>query len=182
MGLRNQLDETARKAGARIPYTYFLIVTVALTYVVMIMGSYTSAIGAGLSCPDWPKCYGVWIPFDDPEAMYEHPEFPGYAEAYTTWQIFVEWAHRGLAAILGVMMLAATAGGWLGREKPRAVAWGVTFALAFMPFQVVLGGLTVTRRLDPVIVTLHLATATLIIVSLTVATTASWYHRRSTER
>lgn len=177
MGLRDDLDERAAKMGERVPYPYLLTVTVALTYVVMVMGSYTSSIGAGLSCPDWPQCYDVWIQFLNPEAMYSHPDFPGYAEAYTTTQIFAEWAHRGLASIAGVLVLASTAGAWLGRDKPAVVRWSTVVALFFMPFQVVLGGLTVTRQLEPAIVTLHLATATLIIVSLTVATTAAWYDR-----
>ena len=164
-------------AGGRLGFRHYLLVTVVGTYALMVLGAYTSAVGAGLSCPDWPQCYGVWFPFNNPEAMYNHPEFPGWGEAYTTWQIFVEWAHRGLAAIMGIFILAGMAYSWYVK-KPRAVRWSLVGAVALLPFQVILGGLTVTERLDPVIVTSHLGTATVILLALTIATVVTWLHER----
>ncbi|MFP4632379.1 MAG: COX15/CtaA family protein [Halobacteriota archaeon] len=174
-GPKQRLDGLAESLGGKVPYVYLLVVTLVFTYVTMVLGSYTSSIGAGLSCPDWPQCYGVWFPFSNPEAMYDHPDFPGYAEAYTSTQIFAEWIHRGVAGVTGFLVLGSAAGAWLGRRKPAAVRYSTLAALLLLPTQVVLGGLTVTRKLEPVIVTSHLATATLIIVCVSVATTATYY-------
>lgn len=52
------------------------------TYVLMILGAYTSAIGGGLSCPDWPMCYGTVVPFLNPEIIANSP--------YSVLQIFAE--------------------------------------------------------------------------------------------
>ncbi|MFB6121111.1 MAG: COX15/CtaA family protein [Halobacteriaceae archaeon] len=74
------------------------------TYVLMLLGAYTSAIGAGLACPDWPTCYGTLIPFLHPGIVQQSP--------YTALQIFAEWAHRGLASVVGLGIVATAIGLW----------------------------------------------------------------------
>ena len=156
--------------GGRVPYRYLAGSTLVVTYVVMILGSYTGAIGAGLSCPDWPTCYGTVIPFLDPSIVQNSP--------YTALQIFAEWIHRGLAMVAGFMILGTTIAAWrIHRDNP-VIRWSATLALVFLPLQVVLGGLTVTENLDPFIVTSHLAFATLIIVMLTTTYVGSWVYSR----
>ena len=152
--------------GGRIPYRYLAGTTLVITYVVMILGSYTGAIGAGLSCPDWPACYGTVVPFLDPAIIQNSP--------YTPLQIFAEWIHRGLAMVAGFLILGTTIAAWrIHRDNP-IIRWSATLALILLPIQVVLGGLTVTEQLDPFVVTSHLALATLIIVMLTTTYVGSW--------
>lgn len=156
--------------GGRIPYRYLAGSTLVVTYVVMILGSYTGAIGAGLSCPDWPTCYGTVIPFLDPSIVQNSP--------YTALQIFAEWIHRGLAMVAGFMILGTAIAAWrIHRDNP-VIRWSAILALVLLPFQVVLGGLTVTENLDPFIVTSHLAFAVLIIVMLTTTYVGSWVYSR----
>jgi cytochrome c oxidase assembly protein subunit 15 len=131
----------------------------------MILGAYTSAIGAGLSCPDWPMCYGTVVPFLHPEIITNSP--------YSALQIFAEWAHRGLAMIVGLLIISTALVAWYTRER-AIVRMPAVFAALLLPVQVVLGGLTVTESLEPVIVTSHLATATVILVALTASTVVSW--------
>lgn len=140
-------------------------VTLVGTYLLMILGSYTSAIGAGLSCPDWPACYGTVVPFLHPEIIATSP--------YSAVQIFAEWAHRGLAMVVGVLILSTAVAAWTTGQR-RVVLTPALFAALLLPVQVLLGGLTVTEGLEPVVVTSHLATATLILLLLSVATVGSW--------
>ena len=151
---------------SRVAFHQLAGVTVLGTYVLMLLGAYTSAIGAGLSCPDWPTCYGTWIPFLQPEIVANSP--------YSAWQIFAEWAHRGLAMIVGVLILLTTITAWETQRQHRIVVWSATLALGLLPVQVVLGGLTVTELLQPVIVTTHLGVAVLIVLSLMTATVVAW--------
>ncbi len=155
-----------------VQYHHVSGVTLVVTYAVMILGSYTGAIGAGLSCPDWPTCYGTWIPFLTPEVVASSP--------YTPLQIFAEWAHRGLAMTAGFLILGTALAAWRTRSESRLVTWSALVALALLPLQVVLGGLTVTEKLAPAVVTSHLATATIILVSLAATTVAGWYESRAT--
>ena len=132
------------------------------------LSAYTSAIGAGLSCPDWPTCYGTWVPFLHPEIVANSP--------YSAWQIFAEWAHRGLAMIVGFLILLTAITAWKTQREHRVIVWSTTLALALLPVQVILGRLTVTALLEPVIVTSHLGVATLIVLSLMTTTVATWFH------
>lgn len=50
------IDRPHRLLNSRFAYTHFAGMTLVLTYVLMLLDAYTSAIGAGLSCPDWPTC------------------------------------------------------------------------------------------------------------------------------
>ena len=155
----------ARSVVDRVAYHHLAAGTLVGTYVVMILGAYTSAIGAGLSCPDWPACYGTVVPFLHPEIIADSP--------YSALQIFAEWAHRGLAMVVGLLILSTALLAWRTRRRPLVVGSAVAAAL-LLPLQVVLGGLTVTELLEPAIVTSHLATATLILVALTTTTVVSW--------
>lgn len=77
------------------------------TYLLMVLGAYTSAVGAGLSCPDWPTCYGTVVPFLHPEIVANSP--------YSAGQIFVEWAHRDLAMIVGFLLLLTAIAAWFSQ-------------------------------------------------------------------
>ncbi|MFB6084834.1 MAG: heme A synthase [Halorientalis sp.] len=142
-------------------------VTAGSTFLLMCVGAYTKAIGAGLACPDWPTCYGTWVPFLHPGVMADAP--------YSTWQVFAEWAHRTLAALTGLLIAATGVAAWLtdGRDRPEQAA---LLAAALLPVQVLLGGLTVTRGLQPLIVTAHLGAAVLIFAG--VVTAAVGYRSR----
>ncbi|MFH5801918.1 heme A synthase [Haladaptatus sp. CMAA 1911] len=108
----NQLSE--RRFGSDLQYRYLAGVTLVSTYVLMLLGAYTSAIGAGLSCPDWPMCYGTLIPFFHPEIVAASP--------YTAGQIFAEWAHRGVAMVVGLLILGTAITAWR-REMPSTSSW-----------------------------------------------------------
>lgn len=166
--------EARNLLGGRIPYHYLAGTTLVTTYIVMILGSYTGAIGAGLSCPDWPTCYGTLVPFLDPAIIQNSP--------YTALQIFAEWIHRGLAMVAGFLILGTAVAAWRIHRDSPIIRWSAVLALVLLPVQVVLGGLTVTELLDPFIVTSHLAFATGIIVMLTATFVGSWVKSKQVAR
>jgi heme A synthase len=163
-----------RKTLSKTPLTYGHLagLTLIVTYTVMLLGAYTSAIGGGLSCPDWPTCYGTWVPFLRPETIANSP--------YSTMQIFAEWAHRGLAMIDGLLIAGTAIGAWQFHRTNALPKWSATIALVLLPIQVLLGGLTVTEALQPVIVTTHLGIATLILLSLLTTVLTTYFHSDDT--
>ena len=128
-----------------------LLALLALT----ALGGIVRVTGSGLACPDWPGCYGAVIPTGD------FGEFAAY-------QVWLEWSHRLAAAIIGLLILAYAV--YAFRRQPRAVWLPAALAIPMLALQVILGGLTVTERLEALIVTLHLAAAMLIVMLIA----ASW--------
>ena len=121
---------------------------VALIALVAIGGA-TRVMEAGLACPDWPLCYGRFLPGQQMNV-----------------QVFLEWFHRLDAFVVGVALLVFVGVGVaLRRRLPTWLPWMAALALGLVVFQGALGALTVTHLLASPLVTAHLATA-LVLVSL----------------
>lgn len=121
-----------------------LSVTVSAPYVLILLGIYTAAIGAGLSCDArWPLCDGAVFGL-----------FPA------TWPSFVEWFHRLIAMLTGALILGSWVVVWRMRSSRRAIA-AFTVAVALLPLQIWLGAQTVFTY-ELVTVTAHFLTALII--------------------
>lgn len=137
--------------------------TTALVGTVMLLGVFTAAEGAGLTCAQrWPLC-------DGPLA--------GLLPA--NYLSAVEWGHRVVAGTTGLVALGVTVLVWL-RGAVARVRYAVTAALVLLPAQVLLGMLTVTTY-EWVILLAHFTTATLIF-GLFVAGTAWQYMANASTR
>ncbi|MBR8830876.1 MAG: Heme A synthase [Chroococcopsis gigantea SAG 12.99] len=113
------------------------------TLALMMVGSATRVMNAGLACPDWPLCYGQWIPSQQ-----------------MNLQVFLEWFHRLDASLIGLStLLLAGLSVWFRKDLPGWMVPASIFALGLILLQGLLGGLTVTQLLRFDIVTAHLGTA-----------------------
>jgi heme A synthase len=122
-----------------------------LTYGLILLGAWVRATGSGLSCPDWPTCYGHWLPL------------PGDIPAdvgFSYLQVMLEWVHRLIAGvILGPLILVIAVLGWRARSlRPRMPAY-VAALIVLLLVQAGLGGVTVLDQNSPWSVALHLGTA-----------------------
>lgn len=144
------------------------VVVLVWIFAIMMLGGYTKAVGAGLACPDWPKCYGTWL-----------PPWPEDAQ-FTTHQIAAEWLHRAFVGSFAVPMLWLAFASFREREANQVVRYTPLVILVVLALQVVLGMLTVTKNLHAVIVTSHLGTAT-IIFGLSVLHAVMMYARPYTD-
>lgn len=129
-----------------------------LTYAVIVIGAAVRVYDAGLSCPDWPKCYGVWVPFPAEESW-----------GYSNWQVFLEWFHRLLAGILGFLILAVAIMSFKNRKAHKGVFFWPLTALIILFVQVKLGMATVLLENIHWSVAIHLGNAMLLFSALIIA-------------
>jgi cytochrome c oxidase assembly protein subunit 15 len=135
------------------------LVTLFLTFDLVLFGAFTRLTDSGLGCPDWPGCYGSASPLGASEhidaaqrAMPTGPVTPGKA--------WVEMVHRYLAMGVGVLITVLAVAAWVGRKPGDGRAgigpWWATLTWVWVCVQGAFGALTVTMKLFPAIVTLHL--------------------------
>jgi heme a synthase len=132
-------------------------VALVLTYGLIVLGAWVRATNSGLSCPDWPTCYGHWVPLPG--------DIPADA-GYSYLQVMLEWVHRLIAGIvLGPLILVIGVLCWRARRTdPRMPAYAAILILLLL-VQAGLGGVTVLDQNSPWSVALHLGTA-LVLLSL----------------
>ena len=134
------------------------LITLFLTFDLVLFGAFTRLTDSGLGCPDWPGCYGNASPLgahnDIASAQAAMPTGP-----VTRGKAWIEMIHRYLATGVGVLILVTAVASWLApRHLSRRLIspWWATATLVWVCIQGAFGALTVTMKLFPAIVTLHL--------------------------
>ena len=133
------------------------LLTLFLSFDLVLLGAFTRLSDSGLGCPDWPGCYGHASPVGASEhiALAEAAVPTG---AVTQGKAWIEMAHRYSATGIGVLViaLAALAIAEIRRRRVRASPVWAVATLLWILAQGAFGALTVTMKLYPAIVTLHL--------------------------
>ena len=136
-------------------YRRLVFFAVLLALMVIVMGAYVRLSDAGLSCPDWPGCYGkMLVPSEEQDVLDANTAFPESPVVISrAWK---EMFHRYLAAVLGLVIALLAGLTWRRRcysVRSIVLANGL---LVLVVFQAALGMWTVTHLLKPIIVTAHL--------------------------
>lgn len=156
-----------RKAPMSQRLKVLTLVTLFLTFDLVIFGSFTRLTDSGLGCPDWPGCYGSASPLGA-QLHIEAAQSAMPTGPVTHSKAWIEMLHRYLATGVGVLILTLTILTWLARREEKRgrpgrdgtdtviSPWWPTATLAWVCLQGAFGALTVTMKLFPAIVTLHL--------------------------
>ena len=189
-----------------LPYTLALrrfrsfgILTVVAVYLLILVGGVVRSTGSGMGCPDWPKCFGQWVP---PTEASQLPA--NYKEVYTAQRVaknqklalmlqkmgfaqvagsifahptqyietdfnpvktWIEYVNRLLGALIGVFVFLTVVFALPYWRRDRVVFWLALASFLLTGVQGYLGSLVVSTNLLPVMVTVHMALA-LVIVAL----------------
>jgi cytochrome c oxidase assembly protein subunit 15 len=154
-----------RGASSRQRLAVLTALTLFLTFDLIVFGAFTRLTDSGLGCPDWPGCYGEASPLgaraDIDAAQQALPSGP------VTWaKAWIEMIHRYLAMVVGVLSLVIAAFSWVRRKHLPHSPWWPTASLVWVIVQGMFGKYTVTLKLYPAVVTLHLLGAMLLLVLL----------------
>ncbi len=137
------------------------LLTLFLTFDLVLFGAFTRLTDSGLGCPDWPGCYASASPLGASDSI-DAAQSALPTGPVTHGKAWVEMVHRYLATGVGVLITVLAAASWLQARRPGAMAlsapspWWPTATLAWVCLQGAFGALTVTMKLYPAIVTAHL--------------------------
>ncbi|RZL60905.1 MAG: heme A synthase [Variovorax sp.] len=154
------------------------VLTLFLTFDLTLFGAFTRLTDSGLGCPDWPGCYGNASPLgarhDIAMAQAAQPTGP-----VTHGKAWIEMVHRYLATGVGFLILVLAVATWIARRRRRLApstgagqeavtlsAWWPAATLVWVCLQGAFGAMTVTWKLFPAIVTLHLLGAVVLLALL----------------
>ncbi|MBF9238196.1 COX15/CtaA family protein [Hymenobacter sp. BT683] len=176
------------------------ILTVVAVYLLILVGGIVRSTGSGMGCPDWPKCFGQWIP------PTEASQLPAdYKEVYTAQRVaknqklartleklgfaqvagsifahptqyietdfnpvktWIEYLNRLLGALIGVLVFLTVVFALPYWHRDRSIFWLAFGSFLLTGVQGYLGSLVVSTNLLPVMVTIHMALALVIVAML----------------
>jgi cytochrome c oxidase assembly protein subunit 15 len=189
-----QRDSSVRR------FRFWSVLTVISIYLLILVGGVVRATGSGMGCPDWPRCFGQWIP---PTSISELPT--DYKQVYTAQRVaknqklartlaglgfkqvageifahptqyietdfnanktWIEYVNRLLGALIGIFVFvtAIVASSYWRRDRP--IFWLAVGAWLLTGVQGWLGSLVVSTNLLPIMVTIHMGLALLIVAML----------------
>lgn len=152
-------------------FRQFGIITIVAVYLLILVGGIVRSTGSGMGCPDWPKCFGQWIP---PTHIRQLP--PDYKtifkvqgkeiadfDPFKTW---VEYLNRLLGVLIGLCIFITLLLSVSYFHRDRAVFYLALLAFLMTGFQGWLGSVVVATNLAPLMITLHMVVALLIVAIL----------------
>lgn len=157
----------------------FGILTIAAVFFLIFVGGLVRSTGSGMGCPDWPKCFGQWIP---PSDISELPsdyktkfavagkEIADF-DAFKTW---TEYYNRLIGVVIGlfVFLTVIFALPYLKLSKPY-IFWLSFLAFILVGFQGWIGSKVVSTDLATYMITIHMFIALVIVGLLIYTITAS---------
>ncbi|QJW91855.1 COX15/CtaA family protein [Spirosoma taeanense] len=147
------------------------LLTVSIIYLLILAGGIVRGTGSGMGCPDWPKCFGRWIP---PTEASQLP--PNYQQIYgaklkgevefnavKTW---IEYTNRLLGVLSGFFVFATLLASLTYLHRDRAIFWASAAAFLLIGANGWLGSKVVATELAQYMITLHLLLAILVVFAL----------------
>jgi heme a synthase len=148
-------------------FQQYAILVFVMVFLVILAGGVVRTTQSGMGCPDWPKCFGMWIPPTSADEL--PPDFEKYLRkqeidhtfnAYHTW---VEYVNRLLGVLLGLMAFIQAAWAFTYRKRSAQVFRWAAFFLALVILTGLFGALVVKLNLAHFSVSVHLLFAILLL-------------------
>ena len=146
-------------------------ITLAAVYFLILVGASVRASGAGMGCPDWPTCFGQWIPPTSeaqlPSNYQEIYADLGYAETrFNVVKTWTEYMNRLIGVTIGLLIFLTAVFSWFCRQHDASIFKASVAAFLMVGFQGWLGAQVVGSNLQPGMITLHMLVALAIVGTL----------------
>ena len=152
-------------------YRRMAVITIAAVYFLILIGASVRASGAGMGCPDWPTCFGQWIPPISeaglPSNYQEIYAELGYADTrFNVVKTWTEYANRLIGVIIGLLIFITVLVSWPLRSYDGTIFKASAAAFLMVGLQGWLGARVVASNLQPGMITLHMLMALAILGTL----------------
>jgi len=141
------------------------------TYLVILAGAVVRGTGSGLGCPDWPKCFGQWVPPMDiselPSNYKDLYKISGKTIAdFDPFKTWTEYINRLLGVVLGIFIVALFGLSFKLKRYENNIPWFCGGLLLLILIQGGVGALVVSTHLKPFIITIHMFLAIILLFGL----------------
>lgn len=148
-----------------------LVLSILGTYLVILAGAVVRGTGSGLGCPDWPRCFGQWVPPTDisqlPENYKEVYKIAGKTIAdFEPMKTWTEYINRLLGVVLGFLIVLLFGFSFKAKSYERNLPWYTAGLLVLVLIQGGIGALVVSTHLKPYIITNHMFLAIVLLFGL----------------
>lgn len=150
------------------------LLTTLATYFLIFLGGLVRVSGAGLGCPDWPRCFDRWIPPTDASQLPATVDI----SAFNFTLAWIEYINRLVGVVIGFLILATAFLAVRRFSSNKKILLPSIASLLLVIFQGWYGSKVVESELNPNTVTIHLVVA-LVIISLLVYVTQQAYFLES---
>ncbi|MEX0680226.1 MAG: COX15/CtaA family protein [Balneolales bacterium] len=135
------------------------VITLCATFGLIFVGGLVRVAGAGLGCPDWPRCFGFWLP---PFSAADLPD--GYdPSSFNVFKTWMEYVNRLVGVIVGFFIMITFILSFRFFRTNTLVFFGAGAAFVLVLFQGWLGGQVVRSGLESWMITIHMVVAVVII-------------------
>ena len=158
------MEEMRKSRNKFLKYSWFIF---GMVFLVILAGGVVRMTQSGMGCPDWPKCFGMWIPPIDasqlPSDFEKYLDKQDIDHSFNVYHTWIEYINRLLGALLGVFVFIYFVWSFFKYRKKDIVIVLSTLALVLVTgFQGFLGKLVVDANLSVVKVTIHMLVALII--------------------
>lgn len=146
-------------------------ITLAAVYFLILVGASVRASGAGMGCPDWPTCFGQWVPPTHesqlPSNYQQIYADLGYADTrFNVVKTWTEYMNRLVGVTIGFLIFLTAIYSWSCRTIDRKIFIASVAAFLMVGFQGWLGAQVVGSNLQPGMITIHMLMALAIVGTL----------------
>lgn len=147
------------------------LTTVVAVYILILVAGAVRATGSGMGCPDWPTCFGQWIPPTSesqlPANYQQIYADRGYADTtFNATKTWIEYGNRLVGVIIGLLIFFTMIASRHFRRDNSVVTVLAVVAFFAVVFQGWLGSRVVASNLQPGMITLHMLMAQFIVATL----------------
>lgn len=158
----------------------FNLITIGTVYLVILAGGIVRCTGSGMGCPDWPKCFGTWVPPTDvsqlPSDYKIKYKVQGHEAEFNVTKTWTEYGNRLVGVLTGIFIFLMFVYSIPFYKEDKQVFLFSLLSLLMVGFQGWLGAKVVASYLSPIMITIHMAIALVLIGVL-------WYvHFRASKK